>query len=91
MRFELTRRAAAAIDEIIRYTDEHFGAAQTDEYLRGLYEVFESLRENPGLGREWDMGKRCMVFRLHLVFYRVAPDRIIVTDVRNARQRPPTV
>lgn len=89
MIYELSRRASAEIDDIIRYTDEHFGRAQTAEYIQGLYYSFRLLADNPRLGKDWAQGKRRYIYRSHYVFYRIMSDRIFITDIRNTRQDIP--
>ncbi|MEL6362388.1 MAG: type II toxin-antitoxin system RelE/ParE family toxin [Pseudomonadota bacterium] len=42
MTYKLSQRAIAAINEIIYYTDDNFGEAQTADYLDGLYTSFEA-------------------------------------------------
>ena len=88
MIYEISRKASAQIDDIIRYTDETFGPAQTEKYLSGLYNTFDLLADNPLLGREWMRGKRRYVYRSHYVFYRLFENRILITDIRNTRMAP---
>jgi len=83
MRFKLSRLARANIKDIARYTDRHFGAAQTQEYLDGLYYSFELLEDNPKLGREWAEGKRRYVYRMHIVYYRLTQSGPLITEVRH--------
>ncbi len=71
MIYELSLRAQSNIEEIIRYTDKHFGPAQTDEYIGGLYYSFDLLTDNPRLGRVWKGQKRCYTYRMHNVYYRI--------------------
>ena len=90
MRYELSRQASRKIDEIIEYTDAHFGYAQTEEYVGGLYYSFDLLCDNPNLGRAWHRDRRCYIYRAHYVFYRLIADHILITDIRNTRQQIPT-
>jgi len=90
VRYELSRQASTKIDDIAAYTDAHFGEAQTEEYLGGLYYSFDLLCDNPKMGRLWDRDKRCYIFRSHYVFYRLFDDHILITDIRNTRQELPT-
>lgn len=89
MRYDLSRRASAQIDEIIQYTDKYFGQEQTAEYIGGLYLSFDLLTDNPKLGKSWAQGRRCYIYRSHYVFYRIEEDRIFITDIRNTRQQIP--
>ena len=71
MDYRLSRQASAQIDEIIRYTDKHFGSLQTAEYNDGLYYSFELLTDIPRLGRTWREAKRRYIYRSHVVYYRI--------------------
>lgn len=89
MIYELSRKARRQIEEIIRYTDENFGEAQTKEYVEGLYYSFELLTDNPEMGRQYDERRRRYIYRSHQVYYRVSRGRILIVDIRNSRQSPP--
>ena len=89
MRFVLSRRASVRIDEIIRYTDDHFGPVQTETYLEGLYTAFQTLTEHPRLGREWAKEKRRYQYRSHYIFYRLENNRVFITDIRHVRMSLP--
>jgi plasmid stabilization system protein ParE len=41
MTFEISKQARSDIKNITRYTLENFGLAKTDEYLDGLYKLFD--------------------------------------------------
>ena len=88
MIYELSRKALRQIEEVIRYTDEHFGEEQTREYLAGLYYSFDLLSDNPGMDRPFDEYSRRHIYRSHIVYYRILDDRIQVIDIRSARQSP---
>lgn len=90
MDYRLSRHASLVIDEIIRYTIAHFGDEQAAEYVTGLYHSFDLLTDNPKLGRSWAGGdKRLYIYRSHYVLYRIMPDHLIITDIRNTRQDIP--
>jgi plasmid stabilization system protein ParE len=86
--WRLTRQAKADIEAIIRYTDRHFGPAQTAEYVGGLYYSFEVVGDNPRMGREWDGGKFRYIYRMHVVHYRILSDHILITHIRHGSQCP---
>ena len=54
--YELSKRAASDIEDILRYTIENFGLEQADEYATGLYHSFDLLLDNPRLGRSYAGG-----------------------------------
>ena len=89
MQVKLSRDASAQIDEIILYTDTHFGERQTAEYVDGLYYSFELLSDNPRMGREWAGGRRRYLYRSHVIYYRIESDHILITAIMNERQLPP--
>ncbi len=83
MRWILSKRASADIDSIIRYTNAHFGAAQTEELLAAF------IRASTRMGRVWSGERRCYIYRQHYVFYRTRQNDLFVTHIRNTRQRLP--
>ena len=87
MDYALTRQAKADIKEIIRYTDQNFGTAQTEEYLDGLYYSFDLLTDNPKLGREWSNGKRRYIYRMHVVYYRQTAGGPLITQIRHSSMK----
>ncbi len=88
MTYRLTRRTQSDIKAIYRYTVEYFGEGQAREYLDGLEYSFDLLTDNPKLGRLWDGKGRRYVYKSHLVYYRVLKDELLITRIRNARQKP---
>lgn len=88
MSFALSNRAQSDIRDIIRYTAENFGGAQTEEYVDGLYRSFELLADNPRMGREWQPERRRYIYRMHHVYYRIVADGVFVTHIRHSSQNP---
>ena len=88
MIYRLTRQAQSDIKEIYLYTVEYFGEGQAREYLDGLEYSFDLLTDNPNLGRLWDGKGRRYIYKSHLVYYRLLKDEILITRIRNARQKP---
>lgn len=87
MTYRLTRQAQSDIKAIYRYTQEYFGENQARDYLEGLECSFDLLTDNPHLGRLWDGQKRRYIYKSHLVYYRLLEDEILITRIRNARQK----
>ncbi len=87
MIYRLTRQAQSDIKEIYRYTVEYFGEDQAREYLDGLEYSFDLLTDNPKLGRRWDGKGRRYIYKSHFVYYRLLKDEILITRIRNARQK----
>ena len=88
MTFELSKRARSDIKYITRYTLENFGIAKAEEYIGGLYSLFNLLTDNPKLGREWTGGGRRCVYRMHYVYYRLVGAHVFITHVRHASRNP---
>jgi toxin ParE1/3/4 len=88
MIYVLSRRAKADIQAIIRYTDRHFGQAQTTEYVGGLFYSFDILTDNPRIGRKWDGEKRRYIYGNHYVYYRIEAKRVFITHIRHTDQSP---
>ena len=89
MRYEISRRAQAVIDDIIRYTVANFGEEQAADYVGGLYNCFDLLTDNPRMGRAWNGAHRVLIYRSHYVLYRILPEYIFITDIRHTRQDIP--
>ena len=89
MIYEISRIASAQIDKIILYTDQYFGPKQTSDYVGGLYHSFHLLSDNPSLGREWDSERRRYTYRAHHIYYKILADRVLILDIRSARQDVP--
>jgi toxin ParE1/3/4 len=87
--YRLTRQAKSDIKAIIRYTDENFGADQTEAYLAGLYDSFELLTANPKMGHEWSANRRRYIYRMHAVYYRITASDILVTQIRHTAMSQP--
>ncbi|MEM8817776.1 MAG: type II toxin-antitoxin system RelE/ParE family toxin, partial [Pseudomonadota bacterium] len=70
-RYRLTPRAANDLDDIADYTIQSWGEDQAGEHLAALVERFESLADNPMLGRNRDdmhPGYRSFPEGSHIVF-----------------------
>lgn len=93
MIYELSEHARTDIKEIIRYTIDHFGADQADEYTDGLFYSFDLLTDNPRLGksvlRALSRNLRRYTYRSHYVVYEIRPDVIRIAAIFNTRQKLP--
>ena len=70
--YQLSRPAAADVDEIADDSIEHFGIKQARRYGDGLETCFQTLAENPGLGRSAEQLARDLrrfEHQSHIVFY----------------------
>ena len=82
--YELSQEADNDLDEIFDYTAEQFGIDQAIKYLSGFEDVFQSLCNNPKLGRnrnEIRKGLRSISHISHTVFYRIFDDRLRIVRI----------
>lgn len=70
--------ASFRLDEIYRYTREHWGSDQADRYITGLFEAFDSIdtRGVPSKPVPADFGVEGYFFRYerHIVYWRRLPN-----------------
>ncbi len=82
--FRLTRKAAADLRSIGRYTQQTWGVRQRTRYLTQLDQRFAALAEQPSLGRPCDevrAGYRRFHEGRHLIFDREGADGIEIVRV----------
>ncbi|WP_313677085.1 type II toxin-antitoxin system RelE/ParE family toxin [Mycolicibacterium sp.] len=91
-RYLLSPEAQADLEQIWDYTDDRWGVAQADHYLRELQLVIELAAANPGIGRaceEIRPGYRKLAAGSHVLFYRMTADDVIdVQRVLHERMDP---
>lgn len=87
--FSLTKRAMTDLEDIGRYTQEHWGPEQRNKYLTMLDSCFQQLAEIPTKGRDCSNirhGYRKMNVGSHVVFYRQKrSDEIEIVRVLHGR------
>ncbi len=87
-RYLLRPRAESDLEEIWRYSLEHWGETRAERYLNDLRKTLEHAAETPSAGRRVKIGQR--VFRTrrsgsHLVFYRETARGIEVLRILHMR------
>jgi toxin ParE1/3/4 len=88
IRYVLSPKAQADIDDIWSYTVENWGDQQAERYLRGLQRAIEDIAENPDKGRPCDhirAGYRKYPVGSHVLFYRVVDGLIDVVRILHQR------
>jgi toxin ParE1/3/4 len=83
----LSDKARADLLRIFSYIDEHSPNAAI-EFIRRIETNFENLLRFPFIGRERSNlapGLRCLVVGLHLIFYVVEREDIIIVRVIDGR------
>ena len=80
----LSRRAETDLAEIADYTIGEFGITQARQYRDSIMACFESLANNPHLGRsanELSPGLRRIRQQAHVIFYLHRQDQILIVRV----------
>jgi toxin ParE1/3/4 len=83
---ELTLAKAAEHDlrNLRKYSKAAFGLALTRDYLLGLRNIFQLLRDQPFAGQpESDLGEglRGISYRSHRIYYQVRADCVLIVRV----------
>ena len=87
----LAPAAQSDLKEIYRYTLEHWGIKQAQDYLTHIKQTFKVLLSNPDLGRERnELGQnvRAMSCQKHIIFYRHIKTELQIIRVLHGRQDP---
>lgn len=83
-RFRVTPRARDDLKSIGRYTEQQWGSAQRNIYLKALERRFQWLAENPGLGRHrMEVAESYYSFPHgeHVIFYLIGGSGIDIIGV----------
>ncbi len=89
-RIRVQEAAAARIDAIYRYTREHWGEAQADEYVTGLFDAFAGIAAGTVASRpvpaEFGVDGYVFRYRAHFVYWkRLADGTVGVVTVLHER------
>ena len=87
----LAKRAQRDLENIELYTLHRWGPEQAATYLDEIGATFETLRENPRIGRsrsEFGAGLLSFPSGHHVLFYRVRANRIRVVRILHERADP---
>ncbi len=88
MGYVLTRRARLDIREIGRFTQERWGLAQAEVYLRAIENALDMIAQHPAIGRSRDEvreGYRSFPTGSHIVFYRPRGRDVEIVRVLHGR------
>jgi plasmid stabilization system protein ParE len=88
-----TVRAAQGFDRIIKHLEEHWTEKEVMNFVREAYDLFELLKEHPGIFQMSSKRKnvhRGPINRLTMLTYRVKPRKkeIELLNIRSTRQKP---
>ncbi len=70
--YKLSKECEIDISEMYEYGIEKYGLYQAQEYLIGLHDLFQTLSENSGIGRdasEFYRSLKRFVYKSHMIFY----------------------
>ena len=88
-KFFLTRRAGLDLLEVEEFSMEKWGEPQSGIYMSELYEAFDKISENPGIGKIRQ--HRAFPFYMapagsHFAIYKPFKDGVIIAKVVHGRQ-----
>lgn len=87
MAHRLTRRAERDLKDIYRYTYSAFGEKQAAKYLQELDAVFETIGDNPEIGRPYVEPTFQFVHGKHIILYRIDKSGPIIGRILHGAQR----
>lgn len=90
-KFYLTKTAKASLLSIARYTEEHWGREQRNQYLKTIDATFHALANHPmqGIERpELRTGLRSFPEGKHIIYYLPETTQIIIVDILHEKMDP---
>lgn len=90
--YRLSKRAESDIGNIAQYTIGQFGVEQARTYRDSMIASFQSLVENPRLGRKIDdirKGYRRHDHQSHVIFYQIDRQDILIIRVLHKKMNAP--
>lgn len=88
MRFIVSPRARADIEDIWSYTVGQWGERQAEIYLRLLQAAADAVASDPEIGQTCDdvrPGYRKYRVGSHVMFYRINPNAVVVVRILHQR------
>ena len=82
--YRLSKWAESDIREIAYYTIEQFGIEQARTYRDSMNACFNSIVENPKLGKKVNhirKGYRCLIHQSHAIFHKMERRDILIIRV----------
>jgi toxin ParE1/3/4 len=86
--YRLSRRAAADLRAIAKYTIDQFGVTQARTYRDSLKFCFDELAQNNEMGRRAEQlapGLRRLEHKAHIIFYSVGNGGIYIVRILHSR------
>lgn len=87
--YDLSSKADSDIDDIVDYTLEVWGEAQTYDYVVELIHTLQSLSKQPEIGRsaaEFAAPLKKYNFKAHTIFYEPTKKGIFIVRILGQRQ-----
>lgn len=87
--YDLSSKADSDIDDIVDYTLEVWGEAQTYDYVAELIHTLQSLSNQPQIGRsaaEFAAPLKKYNFKAHTIFYEPTKKGIFIVRILGQRQ-----
>ena len=88
MRFVVSPRAHADLDDIWDYTVQQWGVRQAEIYVRLIKTAVDAISADPKVGRSCDdvrPGYRRYAVGSHVLFYRVTTAAVVVVRILHRR------
>lgn len=89
MKYRLSRKAVEDLRDIARYTTAQFGGVQSIRYRDSFIQCFETLCNNPNMGRSYDhirQNLRRFDHDQHAIFYMVQKDTLVIVCVLHRKR-----
>jgi len=91
VKYQLTDEAIRDVEEILAYSVNNFGLAQTEHHFEALKECIELLADNPNIGHNAeDILPEYLRFpyESHVVYYKKLSSSILVVRILHERMDP---
>lgn len=87
-KYKTSGKSDRDIIDIYKYTAVNFGLAKADDYLIKLYQQFERLGAQPGIGQAVSISKksyRRFEYESHMIYFRKRSKDILIVRVLHER------
>ncbi len=92
-RYQIAREAQEDLFDIQRYSQKHWGKAQSDKYLSELFVLFSMLETHPEMGRPVSFREDLFRFphQHHMAYFLTTPEAIIFIAIMHQSRSPADV
>lgn len=85
--FVRSKKADADIAKITKWSVQSFGVKQTQIYMKGMHDSFQTLADNPKLGRAY-LGYFHCRYKSHVIYYRQRKRDIFIVRILHKNSLP---